>query len=233
MSFNNFKNYLLRNLLQDSFSFYKEETKQNQEISNVNSDFPKNQENFIKSFLNNLDDLHIYFSTDENINQDFGAFLLNFNNKTNSLKKNKNESYNFTKYLDDLYIFDKLEKKFLRYYIVRYGFDNTKNFLLKYKNYKNKTIILSELFGITESQIKYEIENLYLKKPLDFILKRHNYIGLLDKRNILDLYNVLECIMTNLNYSNFDVYLELYKINLFSNYFNKFMIRNRIKNLEN
>ena len=165
MSFNNFKNYLLRNLLQDSFSFYKEETKQNQEISNVNSDFPKNQENFIKSFLNNLDDLHIYFSTDENINQDFGAFLLNFNNKTNSLKKNKNESYNFTKYLDDLYIFDKLEKKFLRYYIVRYGFDNTKNFLLKYKNYKNKTIILSELFGITESQIKYEIENLYLKKP--------------------------------------------------------------------
>jgi len=58
---------------------------------------------------------------------------------------------------------------------------------------------------------------------MDFILKRHNYIGLLDKRNSYELYNVLECLLINLNYSKIDLFLELYKINLMSRYLQGFI----------
>lgn len=127
------------------------------------------------------------------------------------------EKQNLTVALDEIYLISKLDKQLLRYYLVRYGVENTKLFLRKYKTERNSQAkVLSETYGITDAQIKFEIEYLNLNNPMDFIGKRHNYIGLLDKRKIRELYNILECIFANLNYSAYDVYVELYKINLIS-----------------
>jgi len=142
-----------------------------------------------------------------------------FSEVSSSSKTPVGDLADFRKALDEISIYNKLDKKYIRYYLIRYGLDHTKILFSKNK----QTKVLSKTFGITEAQILFEIEHLHLKKPLDFILKRHNFIGLLDKRNSLELYNVLECLLMNLNYSKLDLFVELYKINLMSRYLQGFI----------
>jgi hypothetical protein len=134
------------------------------------------------------------------------------------------QKFKLTEILDELSIFNKINKNHIRYFLIKYGIDTTRDLLreIKLKKYQNfnyrELLNLQEKYGIYPEQIKFEIENLELKDTFDFILKRHNFISLLYNENRNDLFMLVKIICEISGYSQYRINFEIYKTSLFCDY---------------
>ena len=102
-------------------------------------------------------------------------------------------------------ILSKISRKNIKELLKEYNEDEVKNIILISEEKKIKII---------QSQIIHEIRNRNLIKPIDFILKRHNYSYLLTKNKIINksLLEILSVFSSEFSYTKKDFLNELYKL---------------------
>jgi hypothetical protein len=150
----------------------------------------------------------IKYSTAENkeLNNDF-------------LKASESKNYNIEAKCDRLRLFyNNIPKNTLLYLLQNYGEDITGQILHLGEVKKLNVDLGDRATPLLKSQIMYEILYRDLKYPSDFLLKRHNYLSVIQKTNLMISFLCTFCDVAEKSIDEFK--LELVKLLAFKYYLN-------------
>ena len=123
----------------------------------------------------------------------------------NIIRSENSEKKSLEILCDELNIYFKnIDKNSIKYLIKTYGEETAKEIL--FKSYDKKETIL-------QTQIKFEIQHRALRKPFDFLIRRHDFLEKISyKSSPMNLFNLISPFAKEFSYSQSKINEEIFKL---------------------